>query len=65
MTRPQYTITVFANKEAKVTKAGFGYCESFSDRNFRADAIRYVKRVGGSGATFEFENWKNDALESV
>ena len=53
-----YTITIIDNSEARVSRDGYGYCESFYGSTFKADAIRYIKRVGGSQATFCFEEFK-------
>lgn len=50
----EYTITIIGN-EARVTKPGLGYCDSFHGPTFKADAIRYVLKRGGS---FKFEDFK-------
>jgi hypothetical protein len=54
----EYTITIIDSSEARVTKDGFGYCESFFGPTFKADAIRYIKRVGGRNAKFKFADFK-------
>ena len=51
-----YTITIIDNEEARVTNDA-GYCDSFHGQTYKADAIRYIKRVGGRNATFQFENF--------
>ncbi|XZE35379.1 hypothetical protein SH501x_000869 [Pirellulaceae bacterium SH501] len=50
----EYTITIIGN-EARVTKPGLGYCDSFHGPTSKADAIRYVLKRGGS---FKFEDFK-------
>ena len=49
-----YTITILDNREARVTNNRIGYLDSFHGPTFKADAIRYVKKTGGSLAKFEF-----------
>jgi hypothetical protein len=52
-----YTITINGHC-AIVSKDGFGYCSAFYGPTFKADAIRYIKRVGGASASFRFETYK-------
>jgi hypothetical protein len=54
----EYTIIIIGNNEARVTREGIGYCESFHGPKFKADAIRYVKKVGGKNAKFTFVDFK-------
>jgi hypothetical protein len=57
-----YLITIIDNSEARVTSDGIGYCESFCGATFKADAIRYIKRVGGKNATFSFVDFKYEII---
>ena len=60
----EYTIKIIDNSEARVISDTIGYCDSFHGDTYKADAIRYIKKVGGKDAKFKFEifkyanNWK-------
>lgn len=62
VTMANYTITVIGNSYANVSKNGFGFCESFYGNTFKADAIRYVKKVGGKSASFVFVDHKIESF---
>ena len=56
-----YEINIISesSKTAYVIKPGFGFCERFDGETFKADAIRYVRRVGGQTAKFKFTKFEN------
>ncbi len=60
----EYTIKIIDNSEARVISEAVGYCDSFYGETYKADAIRYIKKVGGRNAKFKFENFKYEIIGS-
>ena len=54
-----YEITIHNDEYAIVTRPGYGYCEKFFGRNYKADAIRYVLQRRGK---FVFKTYKYEVI---